>query len=195
MRILVLGPHSDRLQTIIGDHLIQTTQSPLTLAEVSRFNPHLLLSYGYRHLVPREVLAGASFNAINLHVSLLPWNRGADPNLWSWFSNTPKGVSIHWMTEGLDQGDIIAQMEVALDPQSTLGESYSVLQASMCSALASSWSDIESGTAPHDPQEHGGSHHRSSDKQPHAHALTDGFNTRCQQLVDYGEANGLWISQ
>lgn len=192
---MVLGPHMERLKAIIGDHSIQVTQNSLTLAEVSRFNPHLILSYGYRHIVSREVLVRVNYNAVNLHVSLLPWNRGADPNLWSWFSNTPKGVSLHWMTEGLDQGDIIAQTEVALDPQSTLAESYSVLQASICSALALSWREIESGTAPHHPQELEGSHHRSRDKEAHAHALTDGFNTRCQQLVDYGEANDLWISQ
>ncbi|MCL0081308.1 hypothetical protein M1N64_03665 [Peptococcaceae bacterium] len=43
--------------------------------------------------------------AINLHISFLPWNRGADPNFWSFIENAPVGVSIHYLDEGIDTGD------------------------------------------------------------------------------------------
>ena len=46
---------------------------------------------------------------VNLHIAYLPYNRGADPNLWSVLEDTPAGVSIHYVDEGVDTGDIIAQ--------------------------------------------------------------------------------------
>jgi methionyl-tRNA formyltransferase len=49
---------------------------------------------------------------INLHISYLPFNRGAHPNFWSFFDNTPSGVSIHLIDEGIDTGPIIYQKRV-----------------------------------------------------------------------------------
>lgn len=49
---------------------------------------------------------------INLHISYLPYNRGADPNLWSWLDGTPHGVTIHLMDETIDTGDILVQREI-----------------------------------------------------------------------------------
>ena len=68
-----------------------------------------IVSYGYRYILPYEVLRHFSGRAINLHISLLPYNRGADPNFWSFVDNTPKGVSIHYMDTGLDTGKVITQ--------------------------------------------------------------------------------------
>ena len=54
---------------------------------------------------------------VNLHPALLPWNRGADPNVWSIVERTPAGATLHWMDAGVDTGDIIAQAttEIAAD--------------------------------------------------------------------------------
>jgi methionyl-tRNA formyltransferase len=45
----------------------------------------------------------------NLHISYLPYNRGAHPNFWSFYDNTPSGVTIHLIDEGIDTGPIIYQ--------------------------------------------------------------------------------------
>ena len=49
---------------------------------------------------------------INLHISYLPWNKGAHPNFWSHFDCTPSGVTIHEIDEGVDTGNIIVQKYV-----------------------------------------------------------------------------------
>ena len=66
--------------------------------------------------------------AVNLHVSYLPWNRGADPNFWSIVEGTPKGITIHKMNYALDKGDIIIQQPIQEFPDTeTLETSYNHL--------------------------------------------------------------------
>jgi methionyl-tRNA formyltransferase len=71
-----------------------------------------IISYGYRHKISKEIIGSVHRRAINLHISYLPWNRGANPNYWSWYDNTPKGVTIHYIDEQFDTGDIIVQKQV-----------------------------------------------------------------------------------
>ncbi|MEG0750993.1 MAG: formyltransferase family protein [Oscillospiraceae bacterium] len=84
----------------------------------------LLVSYTYKFIVAQEIVDIVGGNIINLHISYLPWNRGADPNLWSWIEDSPKGVSIHFINAGCDKGDIIAQKLVELSEHETLASSY-----------------------------------------------------------------------
>ena len=53
---------------------------------------------------------------------------GQDPNLWSFIEDTPKGVTIHEIDEGIDTGDIIFQKEIVLNSNETLASSYEKLQ-------------------------------------------------------------------
>lgn len=72
----------------------------------------LVICFGYRHILSCETLGSTSAPVINLHISYLPWNRGAHPNFWSFFDETPKGVTIHLIDRGLDTGPILWQEEV-----------------------------------------------------------------------------------
>lgn len=84
----------------------------------------LVVSYTYQYLIPEELLQSFHFN---LHNSFLPWNRGADPNLWSIVNSGPRGVTLHYVSSGLDKGDIIAQRLVPLSLGDTLKTSYDTL--------------------------------------------------------------------
>lgn len=84
----------------------------------------LIVSYTYLYIVPECVIKAVHGNAVNLHISYLPWNRGTNPNQWSWIENTPKGVTIHYMDERLDTGDIIAQELVAFQESETFASTY-----------------------------------------------------------------------
>lgn len=87
----------------------------------------LVVSYTYRYLIPEEILQIFRFNVVNLHNSFLPWNRGADPNLWSILDNSPRGVTLHYVSPSLDKGDIIVQRLVPLSLKDTLKTSYDAL--------------------------------------------------------------------
>lgn len=87
----------------------------------------LLVSYNYKYLLSSDSIEKMNGNAVNLHISYLPWNKGSSPNIWSFIDNTPKGVTIHYMDSTLDTGDIIVQREVELQPSVTFVKSYTVL--------------------------------------------------------------------
>ncbi len=87
----------------------------------------LAVSYTYRYIVSDFVLKTLNYNIVNLHNSYLPWNRGADPNIWSLIDKTPRGVTLHYMDSGLDQGEIIAQKLVCDSEEETLKSSYNNL--------------------------------------------------------------------
>lgn len=84
----------------------------------------LTVSYTYRHILTEEVLEALGGNVVNIHNSYLPWNRGADPNIWSILEGTPRGVTLHYMNAGLDKGDIIAQKLLGKAEAGTLQSSY-----------------------------------------------------------------------
>lgn len=60
-------------------------------------------------LVSTRVLSTASVGFINTHPSLLPHNRGKHYNFWALVEQAPFGVSLHFVDEGIDSGDVIAQ--------------------------------------------------------------------------------------
>lgn len=76
----------------------------------------LVISFGYKKILNKTLLKKLKRPAINLHISYLPYNRGAHPNFWSFIDNTPKGVSIHEIDPGIDTGKIIFRKKVKINP-------------------------------------------------------------------------------
>ncbi|MGZ5199575.1 MAG: formyltransferase family protein [Telluria sp.] len=158
------------------DQLVRT-EEPTAAIRALLDDADFIVSYGYRHLIPADVLAAFGSRAVNLHISLLPWNRGADPNLWSFLEDTPKGVTIHVLERGIDTGPILAQLAVASDPHDTLKTSYERLAQAMVALFADTWGDIRSGRLPARAQSGAGTYHRTSDRSHVADLLTQGWDT------------------
>ena len=74
-----------------------------------------IVSFGYRKIIPKQVIKKLKRPIINLHISYLPYNRGAHSNFWSFVKNTPKGVSIHEIDKGIDTGNIIFRKKIKLN--------------------------------------------------------------------------------
>ena len=109
--------------------------------------PTIVISYSYSHILRADVLDLLPNRFLNLHISLLPYNRGADPNAWSFLENTPKGVSIHLIDAGVDTGKLLIQKEVIFDESSeTLGHTYRVLQQEIIALFCEHWEELRDGT-------------------------------------------------
>lgn len=87
----------------------------------------LAVSYTYRFILSAETIYALNDNVVNIHNSLLPFNRGADPNIWSIVEKTPRGVTLHYMDAELDKGFVIAQEIVDDGNDETLLSSYNNL--------------------------------------------------------------------
>lgn len=139
-------------------------ESKLTLEMLESIKPDLVISYNYKHIVSKECIDYMNHRIINIHISMLPWNRGAGPNLWSFVYDTPKGVTIHEMTPGLDEGDIIFQQEMEFDENThTLSSSYEALNRAAVKLFKEHWQEIWSGNYSQTPQSGQGSYHAIKD--------------------------------
>ncbi len=103
----------------------------------------LVVSHGYRRILRAHQIEDGK--VINLHISFLPYNRGADPTLWSVLEDTPAGVTIHYIDPGVDTGDVIAQREVTFDDEDTLKTAYDKLQHEMLDLFRQTWPAISAG--------------------------------------------------
>ena len=127
-RVLFLG--YNKKETKIIDHLIKHkcyidhTKDKIDFQEDYDF----LISFGYKHILKKKVIEKVNCPIFNLHISFLPYNRGAHPNFWSFYDKTPSGVSIHIIDEGIDTGPIIYQKYVNFDNgEKTFANTYLTL--------------------------------------------------------------------
>lgn len=138
----------------------------LTEGQVSFLRPRLVVSYNYMHIIPGAVIRQVKGQILNLHISCLPWNRGSDPNLWSFVDNTPKGVTIHKLSEKLDQGDVLLQKELFFDERTeTFRSSYEKLNWEAAALFLEHFQELKKGSIRPRPQEGGGSFHRRKDRE------------------------------
>lgn len=189
--VLFLGPADSPLLAWLRSQggRVEQTESRIDAAFVRAGGFRAVVSYGYRHILKADVLAAMPEVAVNLHISLLPWNRGADPNLWSFVDDTPKGVTIHCLADGVDTGDILAQKEVSFGAgEHTLASTYARLQDEIQDLFKASWPAILSGACPRRPQVGEGSLHRMKDKEMLAHLLADGWNSPIRALERHSQS-------
>ena len=137
---------------------------PLTVDIITAISPDLVISYNYHHIVKEDVLNLMGDRIINMHISYLPWNKGADPNIWSFIDDTPKGVTIHRMEKGCDTGKIIFQKQITFDEsKETLYSTYTKLHEEIVRLLIEKWDDIRTFNYNLKDQDGSGSSHRRSD--------------------------------
>ena len=192
MKILFLGPNNEK-QVELKEYLdskgneVFLTEDRLISDNYLKFD--FLISFGYRYILSKKVLKAFNMKAINLHISYLPWNRGADPNFWSFVDNTPKGVTIHLLDEGIDTGDIIFQEELFFDKNETLSSSYNKLQSHIVKLFKHYWVDIKQGNFILKKQKDIGTFHYKKDKSILFKNLKDGWKTSIWELESLGKKN------
>lgn len=123
-----------------------------------------VVSFGYRHILHESVLDTAQHDIMNLHISYLPFNRGAHPNFWAWIDGTPHGVTLHAIDTGLDTGPVFAQRIVELDDDTvTLRDSQAQLIHEIEALFLGVLPRWFSGKLPPVPQTGRGSYHAARD--------------------------------
>lgn len=89
--------------------------SAASLAQLKYFKPDLIVVAAYGQILTKDVLDLPKFGCLNIHASLLPKYRGASPIQAAIAAGDKQsGVTIMWMDEGLDTGDILLQETTTL---------------------------------------------------------------------------------
>lgn len=190
-RVLFLGPDDSPLAAWLRERgeRVDQTAAEVDARRIEEQGFDFLVSYGYRHILTQAVLDLFPDRAVNLHISYLPWNRGADPNLWSFVDGTPKGVTIHYLDVGVDTGDIVAQREVWFDAsRETLATTYAKLHLTLQDLFEEHWDRIKLGTCERRKQVGPGSAHRARDREALSGILAQGWDTPVSTLVTARDA-------
>lgn len=139
-----------------------TEREQLTL--VKKLEPDLLICGGFRHIIPSEILEVPEKGAINFHKAYLPYNRGANPNVWSIIEENPAGVTLHYMTEELDAGPVIDRRKVEVKTEDNARTLYERMEREQVMQFKENWDEIKSDQVSKISQEEDkATEHRKSD--------------------------------
>ena len=84
------------------------------------YKPDVIVVAAYGQILPESILSIPPYGCINIHASLLPKYRGAAPIERAIIDGeTVTGVTTMYMEKGLDTGDMIDKVEVAITPEDT----------------------------------------------------------------------------
>jgi len=137
---------------------------PESLTLLESLRPEIGVSVFFGYILKPSCINAFPEGVINLHPSYLPYNRGAFPNVWSIVDQTPAGVTIHYIDEGVDTGDIVAQERVEVLPQDTGQTLYHRLELACRDLFAKTWPAISEGRTKRLSQsKQDGTFHRTAD--------------------------------
>ena len=186
MKVLLLSPSPEKLLSCINstddEFVLLNTEVNKQFIVDSGIN--LLISYNYRHIIESEVLQIPGLRALNLHTSLLPFNRGSHPILWAILEGTPLGVTIHQIDKGLDTGPIVLQKEIQLfDQNKSLRELYKEINTALIDFFCTNWKNLREGNYTTIPQMGPGTYHRSTIGHDFISSLDKSWDTSVKDVV------------
>ena len=121
---------------------------------LEELNPDIIVVVAYGKVLPKYILDYPKYGCINVHASLLPKYRGAAPIHRSIINGEKKtGITIMYMNEGLDTGDIIVQKEIPIEYNDTAGHLHDKMSVLGGQVLLSAIELIKDNKAPRYPQD------------------------------------------
>ena len=136
----------------------------LTIEQIRNINPAIVISYNYNYIITPDIIEYMNGKIINMHISYLPYNRGASPNVWSFIDDTPKGITIHQVSTGLDKGNIIYQKEYFFNTEKeTFASTYEKLNIAIVELFKEHWQEIKTGAYQLKEQVEKGTYHSQKD--------------------------------
>ncbi len=96
--------------------------------KIMEYNPDLIVTAAYGQLLPKELLEAPKYGCINVHASYLPELRGGAPIHYAIIQGKKEtGITIMYMAEKLDAGDILMQESVAIEEDDHVGSLHDKL--------------------------------------------------------------------
>ncbi|MDD5200236.1 MAG: methionyl-tRNA formyltransferase [Terrimicrobiaceae bacterium] len=129
-------------------------RDPAAVAGIAAFAPDVIVVMAYGQILPRAVLDLPRLACLNLHASLLPRHRGASPIQAAVAQGDGEtGITVMYMAEGLDTGDILLARRLSIRENETAGTLHDRLADLAPAALADALDLLAAGAAPRIPQD------------------------------------------
>jgi methionyl-tRNA formyltransferase len=136
---------------ILQPKRIKTEES---VAKIRALAPDVIVVMAYGQILPRSALEIPRIACLNLHASLLPRHRGAAPIQAAIVAGDREtGISVMYMDEGLDTGDVLLQSQLEIAADETGGSLHDRLAQIAPKALQEALTQLRAGTAARIPQD------------------------------------------
>ncbi|MBS4207672.1 methionyl-tRNA formyltransferase [Bacillus sp. FJAT-50079] len=123
------------------------------LQKIIDLSPDLIITAAYGQILPKELLESPRLGCINVHASLLPELRGGAPIHYALLQGKEKtGITIMYMVEKLDAGDMISQVEVPISEDDDVGSLHNKLSKAGAELLLTTLPDLLAGNVTAQPQ-------------------------------------------
>jgi methionyl-tRNA formyltransferase len=107
------------------------------LAKILALEPDLIVTAAFGQILPKKLLDAPKYRCINVHASLLPELRGGAPIHYAIMQGKKKtGVTIMYMVEKLDAGDILTSVEVPISEDDNVGTLFEKLSSAGAELLS-----------------------------------------------------------
>lgn len=148
-----LGPLAERH----GLRLERTADvnDPALVDRIEALAPRAALVVGWSQLVRARLLAVPAHGSAGIHPTRLPEGRGRAPIPWTILKGLERtACTMFMLTEGVDDGDIVGQVEVVVDPREDAGTLYAKHRAAHVALVREHVPALLEGTAAARPQDH-----------------------------------------
>lgn len=151
-------PRFSEVKTWALSHKIPVFQpdrirKPENIEVLRKYPADIMVVAAYGQILPKEILDMPPFGCVNVHASLLPKYRGAAPIQWSILNGDKEtGVTTMQMGVGLDDGDILEQEAVSIDPEETGGSLFEKLALVGGDLIVKTLQDLSDGKVKPIPQ-------------------------------------------
>ncbi|MEY2561046.1 MAG: methionyl-tRNA formyltransferase [Verrucomicrobiota bacterium] len=127
---------------------------PDAIAQIRALAPDVMVVMAYGQILPQAILEIPRLVCLNLHASLLPRHRGAAPIQAAIVAgDRESGITVMYMDEGIDTGDILLQAKLELAANETGGSLHDRLAQLAPGALHEALGQLQAGNAPRIPQD------------------------------------------
>lgn len=123
------------------------------MERIIALSPDLIVTAAFGQILPKELLDSPKHGCINVHASLLPELRGGAPMHYAIIQGKQKtGITIMYMVEKLDAGDMLTQVEVPITDSDTVGTLHDKLSAAGAKLLSETLPKLLKGELVSTPQ-------------------------------------------
>ena len=122
---------------------------------IKNIQPDFILAIGWYYMIPNTIISYANKGAAGIQASLLPKGRGNSPLVWSLINGDKNtGITFFYFSDGIDNGDIIAQKEIPIDESETIRTLLDKVELASVDILLENISKIENDLVEKIPQNH-----------------------------------------
>lgn len=130
-------------------------REPEFIAKLKGLAPDVIVVAAFGQILPKDLLDMPPLGCINVHFSLLPKYRGAAPIQYSIINGEKEtGITIMYMDEGIDTGDIILQRAIPIEKEETAGSLFDKMAVLGGELIIEALQQLGEGKAVRTPQNH-----------------------------------------